>query len=122
MACNTTVSLNILGCTDYVDFGKVQDILGQFCWSKIDSNYLNDQLKKFKKDDNRDFRQVLNLTMRRTDFIRLDVKLVDLVDRGNRNDCWTLMPYKVNKPENSYDQVQLFARKKENGKFQKLFR
>ena len=51
MAYNTTDSLDMLTCTDYVHFGKCQDRFGQFYWSKNDSNYLDVKLKVFKKDD-----------------------------------------------------------------------
>ena len=68
MAYNTTVSLVKPTCTDYVDFGNCQDRLGLFCWSKIDSNYLEVKLKVFKKDDNKEFRLVQNHTMGERDF------------------------------------------------------
>ena len=41
MAYNTTVSLEKLTCTDFVDFGECQDRFGPFSWSKNDSNYLD---------------------------------------------------------------------------------
>ena len=37
-------------------------------WSRNDSNYLNAKLKVFKKDDNKEFRLLQNLTMGETDF------------------------------------------------------
>ena len=63
MAYNTTVSLDKLTCTDNVDFGKCQDRLGQFSLWKNDSNYLDVEFKVFKKDDNKEFRLVQNLSM-----------------------------------------------------------
>ena len=45
-------------------------------------------------------------------------KVVDIVDRANRMICVTLLRYNVDKPESSYAQVRLFARKKEEEKFQ----
>ena len=71
IAYNTTASLDKLTCTDYVDFGKCQDRFGRFSWSKNDSNYLDVKLKVFKKDDNKEFRLVQNLTMREADFSQL---------------------------------------------------
>ena len=50
MVYNTTVSLDKLTGTDYVDFGKGQDQFGQFFWTKNDSNYLDVKLKIFRKD------------------------------------------------------------------------
>ena len=68
MAYNTTASLDKLTCTDYVDFGKCQDRFGRFSWSENDSKYLDVKLKIFKKDDNKEFRLVQNLTMGEADF------------------------------------------------------
>ena len=68
MAYNTTASLDKLTCTDYVDFGKCQDRIGRFSWSKNDSNYLDVKLKVFRKDDKKEFRLVQNLTMGEADF------------------------------------------------------
>ena len=38
-AYNTTASLDKVTCTDYVEFGNVQDKFGRFSWSKKDSKY-----------------------------------------------------------------------------------
>ena len=62
MAHNTTASLDKVTCTDYVDFGKYQDRFGRFSWSKNDSKYLDVKLKSFKKNENKEFRLVQNLT------------------------------------------------------------
>ena len=69
MAYNTTETLDKLTCTDYVDFGKSQDRFGRFSWSKNDSNYLDIQLKVFKREDkNADFRLRQSLSMGEADF------------------------------------------------------
>ena len=47
-------------------------------------------------------------------------KMVDVVDRANKKICVTLLRYNVDKPESSYAQGQLFARKKEDDKFQQV--
>ena len=158
MAYITTVSLDKLTYTDYVDFGKRQNRFGRISWSKNDSNYLNVKLKVFRKDDKKEFRLVQNLTMGDADFnqflrlrsqlvnaaaklardviltpvliptmakdmneqLKLAHKVVDVVDRANRKICVTLLRYNVDKPENSYAQVRLFARKKEHEKFQQI--
>ena len=52
---NSTVSLEKLTCSDYVDFVNCQDRFGQFLWSKNDSDYLDVQLKVLKKDAEKDF-------------------------------------------------------------------
>ena len=156
MAYNTSASLDKLTCTDYVDFGKNQDRLGQLSWCKNDFNYLAVKLKVFKKDYNKDFRLVQNLTMGEADFnqfmtlrnqlvnaadnfareenftpvliptmskdideqLKPPLKVVDVVDRANRKICVTRLRYNVDKPESSYAQVRLFARKNEDEKFQ----
>ena len=69
MAYNTTKTLDKLDCTDYVDFGKSQDRFGRFSWSKNDSNYLDIELKVFKREDKKaEFRLRQNLLMGEADF------------------------------------------------------
>ena len=52
--------------------------------------------------------------------LKLAHTVVDVVDRTNRKICVTLLRYNVDKPESSCAQVRLFARKKEDEKFQKI--
>ena len=52
--------------------------------------------------------------------LKLVHKAVDVVDRANRKICVTLLRYNVDKPESSYARVRLFARKKEDEKFQQV--
>ena len=69
MAYNTTETLDKLACTDYVDFGKCQDRFGQFSLSKNDSNYLDNKLKVFKREDkNEEIRLRQNLLLGEADF------------------------------------------------------
>ena len=92
VAYNTTASLNNLTCTDYVDFGKCQDRFGRFSWFKNDSNYLDVKLKVFKKDDNKEFRLVQNLTMGEADFnqiMRLSNQLVNAAENFARGENLT---------------------------------
>ena len=51
---------------------------------------------------------------------KLAHKLVDVVDRANRKICVTLLRCNVDKPEIFYAQVRIFARKKEDEKFQQV--
>ena len=51
---------------------------------------------------------------------KLAHKVVDVVDRANRKICVTLLLYNVDKPESSYAQVRILARKKEDEKFQQV--
>ena len=69
MAYNTAACLENLTCTDYVDFAKCQDRFGRISWSKKDSNYLDIELKVFKREDkNAEFRLRQNFTMGEADF------------------------------------------------------
>ena len=89
MAYNTTASLDKLTHTEFVDFGKSQDTFGHFSWSKNDSNYLDVKLKVFKKDENKEFRLVQNLTMREEDFnqfMRLRNQLVNAAENFAREE------------------------------------
>ena len=52
--------------------------------------------------------------------LNLAHKAVDELDRANRKMCVTLLRYNVDKPENSYAQVRLFARKNHDEKFQQI--
>ena len=52
--------------------------------------------------------------------LKLAHKVVDVADRTNRKICVTLLRYNVDKPESLYAQVRLFARKKEDEKFQQV--
>ena len=52
--------------------------------------------------------------------LKLAQKVVDVVDRANKKICVTPLWYNVEKPECFYAQVRLFARKKEDEKFQQV--
>ena len=52
--------------------------------------------------------------------LKLAHKVVDVLDRANRKNCVTLLRYIVDQPESPYAQVRLFARKKEDEKFQQI--
>ena len=52
--------------------------------------------------------------------LKLSHKVVDVVDRANKKIRVTLLRYNVDKLENSYAQIRLFARKKEDEKFQQV--
>ena len=52
--------------------------------------------------------------------LRLAHQMMDLMDRTIGKVCVTLLWYNVDKPERSYAQKQLFARKKEDEKFDQI--
>ena len=56
MAYNTTATLDVLACSDYVDFGNCQDRFGRISWSKKSFDYLDVKLKVFKRDKHKQFR------------------------------------------------------------------
>ena len=81
-----------LTCTDYVDFGECRDRFGQFSWSKNDSNYLDVKFKVFRKDDEKEFRLVQNLTTGEADFnqfMRLKNQLVNAAENFAREEKLT---------------------------------
>ena len=89
MAYNTTETLDKLACNDYVDFGKSRDRLGRFAWSENDSNYLDNKLKMFKREDkNAEFRQRQNFSMGEPDFNQFfwqRIRLVVAADNSLRD-------------------------------------
>ena len=52
--------------------------------------------------------------------LKLVHKVIDVVDRSNREICVTMLRYKVDNPETTYAQVRLFTRKNEGEKFQQI--
>ena len=82
-------------------------------------NQLVNAAENFAREEN--LMPVLKPTMSKDmkEQLKLAHKVVDVVDRANKGICVTLLRYKVDKPESSYAQVRLFARKKEDEKFQK---
>ena len=53
--------------------------------------------------------------------LKLAHKVVDVMYRANEKICVTLLRSNVDKPETSYAQVQIFARKKEDENSQHVF-
>ena len=49
---------------------------------------------------------------------KLTHKVIDVLDPATRKNCATLVRYNVEKPKSSYNQVQFFAKKKEEKKFE----
>ena len=52
--------------------------------------------------------------------LKLDDKVVDVVDRTKRKICVPLLRYNMHKPRSAYAQVGLFARKKTEENFQQI--
>ena len=83
-------------------------------------NQLVNVAENFAREEN--LTPVLIPTMSRDmdEQLKLALKVVDVVDRTNRKIFVTLLRYNVDKPESSYAQVRLFARKKEDEKIQQV--
>ena len=93
MAYNTTASLDRLTCIECAGFGKGQHGFG-FLLNQNNSNYLDKNLKAFKKNDNEDTQLVQNLAMGEADlkqFMRLRNQLIiaaeNLVEWKNCHKC-----------------------------------
>ena len=99
IAYNTSVSLAKVTCINSVYFGKGEDRFGQFACSKSDSIFLNVKLKVFKKDDNKSFGLVQNLTMGEADFNQFTQFRNQLVNAAKkileRKTCLGVDTYKV---------------------------
>ena len=76
-------------------------------------NQLVTGAENYRKEDN--FAPVLIPTMSKDmdEKLKLAHTVVDVADRSNKKIGIDLLPYTVNKPENSYLQVRIFTRKKE---------
>ena len=103
-----------------------------FAWSKIlqwetDFNQfmcLKNQLviatENFGREENLSPELIPTMSKDMDEQLKLAHKAVDVMNRPNRKICVTLLRYSVDKPESSYAQVRLFARKTEDGKFQQI--
>ena len=117
------VNLKVFKKGDKKEFRLVQTLT----MGEVDSNQfmrLRNQLvnsaENFAREEN--LMPVLKPTMSKNvdEQLKMAHKLVDVLDRANRKICVTLLRYDVDKSESSYSQVRLFARKKEDEKFQQV--
>ena len=83
-------------------------------------NQLVNAAENFAREEN--LTPVLITTMSRDmdEQLKLAHKVVDVVDRTNGKICVTLLRYNVDKPESSFAQVPLIARKNKDEKFQQV--
>ena len=117
------VKLNVFKEDDKKEFQQVQNFtmgeadFNQFMRLRIQ---LVNAVENFAREEN--LTTVLIPTMSRDmdEQLKLAHKVVDVVDRLNRKICATLLRYNVDKPETSYAEVRLLARKKEDEKFQQV--
>ena len=117
------VKLKVFRKDDKKEFRLVQNLtMGEADFNQFIRlrNHLVNAAENFAREEN--LTPVLIPTMSRDmdEQLKLAHKVVDVVDRTNRKICVTLLRYIVHKPESSYAQVRLFARKKEDEKFQQV--
>ena len=117
------VTLKIFKKNDNKEFRLAQNLtMGEADFNQFMRlrNQLVNAAENFAKEDS--LTPVLIPTMSRDmdEQLKLAHKVVDVVDRANRKICVTLLRYNVDKLERSYAQVRIFARKKEDEKFQQV--
>ena len=83
-------------------------------------NQLVNAAEKIAREENLTPELMPTLSKGMDEQLKLAHKVVDVVDRPNRKICVTLLRYIVDKPESFCAQVRLFARKKEDEKFQQV--
>ena len=83
-------------------------------------NQLVNAAENFAREENLTPVPIPTMSRNMDEQLKLAHKVVDVVDRTNGKICVTLLRYNVDNPESSYAQVRLFARKKEDEKFQQV--
>ena len=83
-------------------------------------NQLVNSAKNFARERKRTPVLIPTKTKDMDEQLKLAHKVVDVVDQPNRKICVTLLRYNMDKPESSYVQFRLFARKKQDEKFQQV--
>ena len=76
--------------------------------------------EKLGKDENLSTAPIPTMSKGKDELHKLADKVIDVVDRANKKICLTLLRYSMDKPERSYAQVQLLARKLKDEKFQQI--
>ena len=117
------VKLKVFRKDDKKEFRLVQNLtMGEADFNQFTRlrNQLVNAAENFAREEN--LTPVLIPTMSRDmdEQLKLAHKLVDVVDRANRKICVTLLRYNVDNLQSFYAQVRLFARKKEDEKFQQV--
>ena len=117
------VKLKVFRKDDKKEFRLVQNLtIGDADFNQFMRlrNQLVNAAEKFAREEN--LTPVLIPTMSKDmdEQLKLAHKVVDVVNRANRKICVTLLRYNVDKPESSYAQVRLFARRKEDENFQQV--
>ena len=118
------VKLKVFRKDDKKEFRLVQNLtMGEADFNQL--MRLSNQLVKpaaenFAREENLTSVLIPTMSKDMDEQLKLAHKVVDVVDRAKRKICVTLLRYNVDKPESSYAQVRLFARKKEDEKFHQV--
>ena len=83
-------------------------------------NELVNEAEDFAREENLSPVLIPTMSKDTDERLKLAHKVVDVVDRAERKICVILLRYNVDKLQSSNAQVQLFARKKEDEKFQQV--
>ena len=83
-------------------------------------NQLLNAAENFAREENLTPVLIPTMSEDKDEQLKMAHKVVDVVDRANRKSCVTLLRYNVDKPESSHAEVRLFAREKEDEKFQQV--
>ena len=83
-------------------------------------NQLVNAAEKFAKEENLTPVLIPTMSQDMDKQLKLAHKIVDFMDRANRKIGVTLLRYNVAKPESSCARVRIFARKKEDDKFEQV--
>ena len=117
------VKLKIFRKDDKKEFRLVQNLtMGETDFNQFMRlrNQLVNAAENFARRENLTPVLIPTMSKDKDEQLQLAQKVVDVVDRTSRKICVTLVRYNVDKPENSYAQVRLFASKKEGEKFQQV--
>ena len=117
------VKLKIFRKDDKKEFRLVQNLtMGEADFNQFMRlrNQLVNAAENFAREENLNPLLIPTMSADLDEQFKFAHKVVDVVDRTSRKICVTLLRYNVDKPESSYAQVRLFARKKEDEKFQQV--
>ena len=117
------VKLKVFRKDDKKEFRMVQNLrMGEVDFNQFMRlrNQLVNAAENFAREENLTPVLIPAMSKDMDQQLKLAHRVVDVVDRTNRKICVTLLRYNVDKPESSYAQVQLFARNKEDDKFQQV--
>ena len=117
------VKLKIFRKDDKKEFRLVQNLpMGEADFNQFMRlrNQLVNAAENFAREENLTPVKIPTMSKNMEEQLKLAHTIVDVVDRANRKICMTLLRFNVDKPESSYAEFRLFARKKKDEKFQQV--